>query len=281
MCGSAMPPVNSAAISPLDAPASNIASWRSTESMQVAALAADLLGEGDPEQSLLARGLVQLARDRAGVLPLLEVRRHLAAHELGAQLTDLVRRHQQEVLLHVHDPRPHPLAEPLGLRVEPRRRGDALAEQAADDHVDRAEVRQHVDLDVEVRRLGHQLADLAGADELGEPGDPGVVQLLGGRACRASSRAPTDRRWRRRPCRRSARARRSRAAPGGSPSRRAPGTARRGGRCRGRRPRTRSGPRPPRDGRRRARRCARPGRARRTPAGRRRTASAAVAARSW
>ena len=46
---------------------------------QGAAATADLLGEGDAEQPLLAGGQVQLARDRAGVLPLLEVRRDLAA----------------------------------------------------------------------------------------------------------------------------------------------------------------------------------------------------------
>src|SRR5207342_2936178 len=49
---------------------------------QVAALAADGLGERDPEQALRRRGPVELARHLAGVLPLLQVRRDLAAHEL-------------------------------------------------------------------------------------------------------------------------------------------------------------------------------------------------------
>jgi hypothetical protein len=50
---------------------------------QVTTLPADLLGERDAEQSLLRRGEVQLARDRAGVLPVLQVGRDLAADELA------------------------------------------------------------------------------------------------------------------------------------------------------------------------------------------------------
>ena len=48
-------------------------------------------------------------------------------------------------------------------------RGDAVAEQPVDDDVDAAEVGQRVDLDVEVRRLGHQPADAVDGDELAQP----------------------------------------------------------------------------------------------------------------
>ena len=85
MCGSAMPPVNSPAISPLDAPASNIASCRSTESSSVPPSPPTSSGKATPSSPCFAGGQVQLARDRAGVLPLLEVRRDLAAHELRAR----------------------------------------------------------------------------------------------------------------------------------------------------------------------------------------------------
>ena len=67
-----------------------------------------------------------------------------------------------------------PLAEPLGLRVEPGRRGHAPAEQAVDDDVDAAEVGQHVDVDLEVVGLGDQLADPARAHQLRQPGGPGL-----------------------------------------------------------------------------------------------------------
>ena len=92
MWGSAMPPVNSPAISPLDAPSANIASCRSTESSSVPPPTADRFGEGDAEQPLLPGREVQLARDGAGVLPLLEVWSDLAAHELRAELPDLAQR---------------------------------------------------------------------------------------------------------------------------------------------------------------------------------------------
>ena len=82
MCGSAMPAVKSAAISPLDAPAANIASCMRHAVGQVAARAADLLGEGDAEQPELAGRGVQGTRHLARVLPLLEVGHDLAAHEL-------------------------------------------------------------------------------------------------------------------------------------------------------------------------------------------------------
>ncbi len=55
---------------------------------QVAALAADGRGERDAEQPLPRRRGVQGARHLAAVLPLLQVRRHLAAHELGGHLAE-------------------------------------------------------------------------------------------------------------------------------------------------------------------------------------------------
>ena len=71
MCGSAMPPVNSAAISPLDAPASIHRLLHRDRVEQVAALAADLLGDAMPSSPASPRLAVQLARHLAGVLPLL------------------------------------------------------------------------------------------------------------------------------------------------------------------------------------------------------------------
>ena len=159
-----MPPVNSAGHQPAGGTGLEHRLLQGDRVEQVAALAADRLREGDAEQPLLRGGPVQLARDLAGVLPLLEVRRDLAADELGRGLLEGLRGSSfihSEPLLDVHDPRAHPLAEALGLRVEAGRRGDAVAEQAADQHVDGAEVGQHVDLDVEVGGLGDQLADLA------------------------------------------------------------------------------------------------------------------------
>ena len=45
---------------------------------------------------------------------------------------------------YVDGARTEPLTERLGLRIEARRRRDAFAEQALDDEVERAQVRQHV-----------------------------------------------------------------------------------------------------------------------------------------
>ena len=54
-------------------------------------------------------------------------------------------------------PGPQPLAQRLGLRVEPRRARDALAEDALDDEVEGAQVRQHVPGHTRAGRLGEQL----------------------------------------------------------------------------------------------------------------------------
>ena len=209
MCGSAMPPVNSPAISPLDAPASNIPSWQVDGVEQVAALAADLLGERDAEQPLLARrpgaaraGSCRRPPTPGGAAPPRGGRtrrpargsRKLAHRRSSWTCTTRERTHS-----------PSPLACGSN-RVEA---ATPSPSRPRIDHVDRAEVGQHVDLDVEVARLGDQLADLARADQLGQPGDPGVV-LLGGRRWRPRARC-----WRRRPCRRSGRARRCRAASAG------------------------------------------------------------------
>ena len=61
-------------------------SCRSTESRSVPPSPPTSSGNADAEQPLLRGRRVQLARELAGVLPLLEVRHHLAAHELGADV---------------------------------------------------------------------------------------------------------------------------------------------------------------------------------------------------
>ena len=98
-------------------------------------------------------------------------------------------------------PRPQPLAEPLGLRVEPGRGRDALAEQSRDHEVD-------------ARRLGSRRARRRAGPS------PAAAHLKRSTSSRASasgtpaSRArPRARGSRRRPCRRCARRRSSRAAP--------------------------------------------------------------------
>ena len=213
MCGSAMPPVNSAAISPLDAPASNIASCSATESSRSPPSPPTSSGNATPSSPCLRGGQVQLARHLAGVLPLLEVRHDLAAHELRGgvlQRGALVGSFTAAPPGCATMPRAHPLAEPLGLRVEPGRRGDALAEQPVDHDVDarrgwaaRRPRRRGP------RPPGSSSRTLLRVDQLGQPGDPGVVRLASRRG------RPTARGWRRRPCRRSGRARTCRAASGG------------------------------------------------------------------
>ncbi len=69
-----------------------------------------------------------------------------------------------------------PLAQPLGLGVEARRGRDATAEQAVHHDVDAAEVGQREDLDVELGRLGQQLAHERGRDQCEQPGHAGVVR---------------------------------------------------------------------------------------------------------
>ncbi len=206
-----MPPVNRPAIRPLEAPASNIPSWSSTRVEHGAALATDLLGEGDPEQPLLRGRDVQLARDLAGVLPVLQVRRHLAAHELGAHITDVA--HASPSCTWTSRERTHSPS-PLACGSNRVDAATPSPSRPADQHVDRAEVRQHVDLDVEAGRLRHQRrGSCAALISSPQPGDAGVVLR------RAVVLPPTGRGSRRRPCRRSGRARTCPAASGGSPSR--------------------------------------------------------------
>ena len=234
-----MPQVNSAASSPLDAPSSNIPSMHRDAVEQVPALAADLHRERHPEQALLRRLAVEVARHLAGVLPLLEVRRHLAPGELPsrrAQRLALVssierlvssierlvssierKSRSQQPLRDLDVPRPRPLAEPLGLRVEPRRGGDAAAEQPVHHDVDPAEVGQREDLDLERRGLREQVADEVRSDQPEQPRRDRVVVVTVASWTRddrlevARRGRPTGRGWRRRPCRRTGRARTCRA----------------------------------------------------------------------
>ena len=83
-----MPPVNSAAISPLDAPASKQPSCSAIESSRSPPWPPTAAGNETPSSPCLRRRGVQGARHLAAVLPLLEVRRHLAAHELGGHLAE-------------------------------------------------------------------------------------------------------------------------------------------------------------------------------------------------
>ena len=64
----------------------------------------------------------------------------------------------EQFLRDVGEPGAQQLTEGLGLRVEPRVVGDALAEQAAHDHVDRAQVGQDVPFQFQAGGLGQQRA---------------------------------------------------------------------------------------------------------------------------
>ena len=90
-------------------------------------------------------------------------------------------------------------AETLGLRIAAQRGGDAVAEQALQHEVERQQIRQREALDLELARFDEQRAQALDREEALEP-DVGLA---------ASS--PRRRRWRCRPCRRSARRRRGRA----------------------------------------------------------------------
>ena len=84
-------------------------------------------------------------------------------------------------LIGVDVPRPGPLAQPLGLRIKPGRRGDPLAEQPVDDHVHGGQVLQRMDLDVERRRLGQQVADGVLVEECRQPGERRLAVRVVGR----------------------------------------------------------------------------------------------------
>ena len=73
------------------APASNIASCSATESSRSPPLPPTSSGKATPSRPSVAGGAVQRARDLAGVLPLLQVRRDLAADELGGGRAQRVR----------------------------------------------------------------------------------------------------------------------------------------------------------------------------------------------
>ena len=147
MCGTAMPTVNSDAKTPAGAP--GLVQFLADDHGvgRVAAVAADLLGEADAEQAGLGGCAVQVARQFAGPLPLVDVRQDLAFGEGAHRLSQLLAfgcgpdAHQR-----VHSFRDvdvsaaQPFAEALGLRVEAGLVGDALAEDAVDDEVHRAQI---------------------------------------------------------------------------------------------------------------------------------------------
>ena len=126
----------------------------------VAASAADSLGNARAEQARLARLAMQLAGEVAGALPLVDVRQDLAFDEVAHRLSQLLRARgwsrcsREKLLRDVERTGAQPFAEPLGLRVEAGLVGDALAEDALDDEVDRAQVGQQVTGDGEIGCLG-------------------------------------------------------------------------------------------------------------------------------
>ena len=125
MCGSAIPPVNSAAISPLDAPASNIASCTAIVSSRSPPSPPTDSGNETPSSPCLAAAR---CRDRGTSPASSQSWRYGATSRRTnspAVSRSASRRCSQEHLGDVHVPRPRPLAEALGLRVEPRRGGHA------------------------------------------------------------------------------------------------------------------------------------------------------------
>ena len=90
MCGTAMPQVNSEANTPPGDP--GVVHFLADDHGvgAVAALAADGLGEAGAEQSRLGRLAVQVARQLADPLPLVDVRQHLAFGEGAHGLSQLV-----------------------------------------------------------------------------------------------------------------------------------------------------------------------------------------------
>ena len=131
MCGSAMPCVNSAATRPDEPPARISSSVTDDRVEQVAAAAADLLGEADAEQAELGRGAVQRARHLAGPLPVGQVRHDLPVTKSRTSSRSCRRSGVSTATVMAGPPasrRPgaQQLAERLGLRVEPGRRGHPL-----------------------------------------------------------------------------------------------------------------------------------------------------------
>ena len=250
-CGSAMPPVNSAAISPLDAPGLEDRLLDRDRVEQVAALAADRLREADAEQPLLrgGRGAARAAPRRrpptpAGAAPPRGARtRPRGRPSAPSSLRGSAR--SQQRLLDVDDPRAEPLAErpwPAGRTGSTRRRPAPSSPWTSDVDARRGWAARRP------RRRGRPpraaaRAPVSGVISLVQPGDARVVLL------RAVVRRPRGRGSRRRPCRRSARARR---CPSGirrvSAVARARGTARAGGRHvrLATAPSVGRGPRPPR-----------------------------------
>ena len=161
MCGSAMPPVKSAAIRPLDAPASKNALLQRDRVEQVATLAADRLGEGDAEQTLLGRSPVQLTGDlllvsshawRWGATS----RRTNSAHGRLFPQCPPRSAHRSESSIAIIRERTHS-PRPLACGSNRVDAATPLTQEGPDeDAVDATQVRQDVDLDVEVLGLGDE-----------------------------------------------------------------------------------------------------------------------------
>ena len=176
----------------------------------VAAAAADRLGKAAPAAPprrpcgaarAAARRRAPTRRRWAGP----RVRRTRAPSFAAAPVRGCARCSQQNSSGMSMWPAAQPLAQPLGLRIEPRLIGHALAEDALDDEVDRPQVRQQMPGDRQIGCLGQQFA-----------------QLRRRSACAPASASarrcgPTRRRSRCRPCRRCVRPRSGRAATAGSP----------------------------------------------------------------
>ena len=179
MCGSAMPPVNSAAISPLDAPASNIASC-SVDASRAGRRPRRRPPRGTRRRAGPARrpsGAARAGSRRRPPTPGGAARPRGARTPRRSPAEPRARAHKQAPpgsCTHAASAAtrraPWPAGRTAWTRRRPGRAGRGSTTLTA------AEVGQHVDLDLEVGRLGHQLAHPARADQLGQPGDPGVVR---------------------------------------------------------------------------------------------------------
>ena len=205
-----MPEVNRAATSPDEPPVVDSSSARIERVDQVAAAAADRLGEAEAEQPEPRR----LACSERGSSP--------ARSQSSRCGSDLAGRRRRRVssrscrrsgvstmvtasrLRDVDDAGAQPLTERLGLRVVPGGRGDPLAEQPVDHEVQRAQVGQLVAVDRQRRRLGQQPLEPLDGEEAAQPGvarvragpdaDVGVAALVAGaRADQRAERHPPGR----------------------------------------------------------------------------------------
>ena len=212
MCGTAMPQVNSDANTPPGDPAWCISSQMITASAPSPPPPPTDLGQTRRRAARASPALRCSSRGSSPVaLPLVDVRQHLAFGERPHRLSQIARARAVVQMLTASSASgmssagtAQPFAEALGLRVEAGLVGDALAEDALDDEVDRPQVGQHMAGDRQIGCLGQQFAQLST-----------VSACASQRHCVVAC-APTRRRWRCRPCRRCARRRCGRAARAGS-----------------------------------------------------------------